>query len=129
MIVVDSSVWIDRFRGLDNRNVRLLREHILRQNVIVGDAIVLELLQGCRTEKEAEHLSSSFGRFPISHMLSPGLAIKAAANYRLLRRRGITIRKTIDLIIGTFCIEHGHALLHADRDFLPMVEHLGLQLA
>jgi predicted nucleic acid-binding protein len=62
-------------------------------------------------------------------MLSPGLAIRAAANYRMLRDRGITVRKTIDMIIGTYCIEHGHSLLQRDKDYLPMAEHLGLKLA
>lgn len=129
MIVVDSSVWIAKFRGTDNKQVRLLREFTYRQEAAVGDAIILELMQGCRTESEAELLARNMRQFRIFSMLTPDLAFKAAANYRFLRRRGITIRKTIDLIIATYCIEHGHTLLQADRDFLPIAEHLGLQLA
>jgi predicted nucleic acid-binding protein len=73
-------------------------------------------------------IERSLRRFDVVTMLDGALAVRAAANYRLLRSRGITIRKTIDLIIGTFCIELGHRLLHDDRDFDPMVEHLGLRL-
>ena len=129
MIVVDSSVWIARYRGADLPEVQRLHELILRGHVVIGDAIVLELLQGARTDAQAERIRAAFSQFPVQHMLSPTLAIRAAENYRLLRRQGITIRKTIDLIIGTFCIENGFSLLHLDRDFRPMAEHLGLALA
>ena len=129
MIVVDSSAWIAYLRGRPCRETTLVQHFMVSNDILVGDLVMVEVLQGAKSERESERISRVFERFSTLTMLSPELAIKAAANYRQLRRRGITIRKTIDLIIGTFCIEHGHALLHADRDFLPMVEHLGLQLA
>ncbi len=73
--------------------------------------------------------TSHLAAFDFAPMVGRGIALKAAGNHRALRRRGITVRKTIDLLIGTFCIEGGHALLHADRDFAPMAEHLGLRTA
>lgn len=128
MIVVDSSVWIAKFRGRNCREVGLLEGLIDDGTLLLGDAVLLELLQGVRTERELNKVFGELNAFEIQHMLSPALAVKAAENYRLLRRRGITVRKTIDLIIGTFCIECGFSLLHLDRDFRPMAEHLGLQL-
>ena len=97
------------------------------EEILVGDLILCEVLQGVRSEAEARRVESGFQRYATVSLVDPELAIKAAANYRLLRRRGITIRKTIDLIVGTFCIERGHVLLHDDRDFEPMERFLGLQ--
>jgi predicted nucleic acid-binding protein len=88
--------------------------------------ILCEVLQGLRTEAQAKLVERSLARFEAVSLLDPDLAIKAAANYRFLRRQGITVRRTIDLIIGTFCVERGHALLHDDRDFEPMERLLGL---
>ena len=129
MIVVDSSVWIASLRNRHSRETILLKHFMVTDAVIVGDLVMAELLQGAKSDKEADGILQALARFPHSAMCSAGLAIQSAKNYRLLRARGITIRKTIDLIIGTFCIENGHALLHADRDFVPMAEHLGLVLA
>ena len=89
--------------------------------------ILCEVLQGFRSEAQAQLVERALSQYQLVALSSPDLAIKAAANYRLLRRRGITIRKTIDVIVGTFCIERGHALLHSDRDFEPMERYLGLQ--
>lgn len=128
MIVIDSSVWIDWFRNATNEQTAKLAT-VNPMRVLVADLVVAEVLQGARSDVDAriiENELSAFGIWPIS---SATIAIKAAENYRLLRRRGITIRKTIDLIIGTFCIENGYALLHSDRDFQPMAVHLGLKLA
>jgi predicted nucleic acid-binding protein len=97
--------------------------------VLVGDLILLEVLQGARDESHATRLERYLRRFEVVAMLDDRIASSAARNYRTLRARGITIRKTVDLIIGTYCIEHGHALLHDDRDFDPMREHLGLLVA
>ena len=94
---------------------------------LVGDLILLEVLQGLRNEREAALVERALRRFDVAAMLDPGLASRAAANYRLLRSRGVTVRKTTGLVIGTFCIERGHALLHSDRDFVPMQAHLGLR--
>ena len=98
-----------------------------RADLLVGDLILCEVLRGVRLEVAARQIEAAMQVFEIVPLCDPDLAIKAAANYRYLRARGITIRKTIDLIIGTFCIERGHALLHSDRDFEPMERFLGLQ--
>ncbi len=129
MIVADSSVWISLFRKDDVDVAVRLRSFIAQGTVLVGDIIMLEVLQGARDYHQARWIEQNFRDFPAAQMLSPSLAVKAAANYRLLRDRGVTVRKTIDMIIGTYCIERGHRLLHRDKDYLPMVEHLGLQIA
>ncbi|TCR92808.1 hypothetical protein EV561_101249 [Rhizobium sp. BK376] len=108
--------------------VEFLRSIEETSKVVIGDAILLELLQGVSSERQARRLEAALKEFPIYTMLGTRIAIAAADNYRLLRRKGITIRKTMDIIIGTFCIEEGHALLHQDRDFNPMRDHLGLQV-
>ncbi len=128
MIVIDSSVWIDFFNGIATAEVERLRSLIGRQPLLVGDMMLLEVLQGVADEREARRVESALRRFDLAPMLSPDLAVQGAANHRRLRQRGITLRKTIDLIIGTFCIAGGHALLTSDRDFLPIAEHLGLKL-
>ena len=128
MIVIDSSVWIDFFNGIATAEVERLRSLIGRQPLLVGDMMLLEVLQGVAHEREARRVESALRRFDLAPMLCPDLAVQGAANYRRLRQRGITLRKTIDLIIGTFCIASGHTLLTSDRDFLPMAEHLGLKL-
>jgi len=127
VILVDCSVWIDHFRDVETDPVRRLRRLIGEEPLLVGDLIFCEILQGFNSEAEARLVQRSFGRFETVALSDPSLAVIAAANYRLLRRQGITIRKTIDVIIGTFCIERGHALLHSDRDFLPMERFLGLK--
>lgn len=130
MTVVDSSVWIANLRGLETGPVRRLRALAEDGDVIlIGDLILLEVLQGARNDAHAARIERSLRRYPVAPMLDAGLAIRAAANYRALRARGITIRKTVDMIIGTFCMVTGHALLHDDRDFDPMAQHLGLQIA
>lgn len=95
----------------------------------MGDLILLEVLQGARDEGHAARIEGNLRRFQVVPMLDDKLAVQAARNYRMLRGIGITIRKTIDVVIGTFCIADGHSLLHDDRDFDPMVRHLGLQVA
>ena len=127
MILVDSSVWIDHLNDAATQAVRRLRELIPVRPLLVGDLILCEVLQGLRSEREARLVERALRRFATVSLLDPDLAVKAATNYRSLRAKGITIRKTVDLIIGTFCIERGHVLLHDDRDFEPMVRFLGLQ--
>jgi predicted nucleic acid-binding protein len=129
MIVVDSSVWIAHLRDSDTAEVRKLRALDDPDQILIGDLILLEVLQGARSERLASLIEQQLRQFEIASMLSPALAPRIARNYRFLRDRGVTARKTIDMIIGTFCIEGGHQLLHADRDFDPMVEHLGLRTA
>jgi len=129
VIVVDSSVWIANLRNAETEAVRRLRLFRDDDQIIVGDLVLLEVLQGARDDLLAIRIERSLRRFDVVTMLDGDLAVRAAGNYRRLRSRGITLRKTVDLIIGTFCIERDHQLLHDDRDFDPMVEHLGLRLA
>lgn len=128
MIVVDTSVWIDFLNGRSTREVSLLQDLLGAEPLLLGDLILLEVLQGVRSEAEAARVAAALGRFDIPPMLDPQLAVLAATHYRLLRSVGVTMRKTVDLIIGTFCIAKGHALLTADRDFIPMASHLNLRL-
>lgn len=131
MIVVDSSVWIGNLRGTDSEPVRKLRGFVETEDdqILVGDLILLEVLQGARDEAHAGRIERNLNCYPVVPMLGVGMAVQAARNYRRLRERSITVRRTVDMIIGTFCIEEGHRLLHDDRDFGPMVQHLGLQVA
>lgn len=126
MIAVDSSTWIAHLRNQDIEPVRLLRSLFGKTDLLVGDIVLLEVLQGARDEAHAVRLAHELNAFSIVRMLDEDIAVQAAHNFRALRGKGITVRRTIDLIIGTFCIERGHALLHTDRDFAPMQEHLGL---
>lgn len=129
MILVDSSVWIDHFRDAATEPVFRLRGLIEREQLLVGDLVLCEVLQGLRSDAEARLVEGALREFELVSLVDRELAIIAAANYRLLRGRGVTVRTTVDLIIGTFCIERGHALLHNDRDFAPMERFLGLQTA
>jgi len=128
MIVVDSSVWIDHLNDIATPEVETLRGVVGLEPILMGDLILCEVLQGLRTDGEAAQVERALRRFQVASMLDADLAVRAAQFYRLLRGKGITIRKTIDLIIATFCIERGHALLHADRDFDPFERHLGLRV-
>ena len=129
MILVDSSVWIDLLNNVVTEPVRRLRALLPTTPLLIGDLILCEVLQGFRIEAEAKLVERSLSRFEAVSLIDPELAVKAAANYRFLRRRGITVRKTIDVIIATYCIQRGHSLLHSDRDFAPMERLLGLQTA
>jgi predicted nucleic acid-binding protein len=126
MILVDSSVLIDQINQVITPAVRRLHEFFVQEPLLIGDLVLCEVLQGLRSEAEARMVERTLSQYLIVTLCNAELAAKAAANYRFLRTRGITIRKTIDLIIGTFCIERGHALLHSDRDFEPMERLLGL---
>ena len=126
MVVVDTSVWIDYVRGLDTPHTNALDYELLNNRVITGDLLITEFLQGFRSEKDFEAAREIIDSLIYFDMLGKDIALKSAANFRLLRKNGITIRKTADIIIGTFCIEHGFPLLHNDRDFEPMEKYLGL---
>ncbi len=126
MILVDSSVWIAQIRGLRTEATAALAALADREPLLLGDIVLLEVLQGARDEAHAARIERALRRYLIVSLLTPELAASAARNYRKLRALGVTIRKTVDLVIGTFCIEYGHRLLHADRDFEPMQRHLGL---
>ena len=129
MILVDSSVWIDYFRSADTPQVALLDSMFGRSPLAVGDLIAAEVLQGVRDEREYKWVKKTLDAFTHIDLCDYALAVKASENYRSLRARGITIRKTIDTLIATRCIEDGLSLLHSDRDFLPFTEHLGLRSA
>lgn len=126
MIVVDSSVWIDFLNGRNAPHVQRLRTVLGTDEVIVGDLMLCEVLQGLDSERAAREVETLLRRFEIVAMAGDAIAVAAAGHFRSLRRRGITVRKTIDLLIGTWCIENRRPLLHNDSDFHPMTRHLGL---
>ncbi len=126
MILVDSSVWIDYFRGTVSAQTDRLDGLLGEEPLLIGDVILTEVLQGFTRERdfnEALRLMSTFEQIEI---VGRDIAIHAARNFRALRAQGVTVRKTIDTLIATCCIENGLALLFSDRDFIPFVEHLGL---
>ncbi len=128
MILVDTSVWIDYVNGVITPQTILLDADLENNRIAIGDLIITEFLQGFRDEKqyfEAKTMTESLAYYDLG---GKDIAIKAAENFRKLRKNGITIRKTIDVIIATFCIENGFQLLHSDRDFDPMEEILQLRV-
>ncbi|MBV9521584.1 MAG: PIN domain nuclease [Alphaproteobacteria bacterium] len=129
MILVDTSVWIAHLRGFRTAATERLQALAGREVLLIGDLILLEVLQGARDDADAARIERNLRRFLIVPLLDNDLAVRAARNYRTLRGLGVTIRKTADIVIGTYCIERGHALLHDDRDFAPMERHLGLRIA
>lgn len=126
MVLVDSSVWIDYFKNTPTPQVEYLDSLFGKRRIAVGDLIFAEVLQGVRDLKEYNLVRKTFSGFDQVELVGFDIAIKAANNFRFLRAKGITIRKTIDTLIATKCIEAGIALLHDDLDFPPFVEHLGL---
>ncbi len=129
--MIDSSVWIANIRKQDGRAVHRLETlmSIAPEMIVVGDLILLEVLQGARDDVHARRLERDLRRFRVHPLLGGDMATRAARNYRTLRAKGVTIRKLADIVIGTFCIERGYALLHQDPDFTPMAAHLGLMIA
>jgi len=127
MILVDSSVWIDYFSGTTTAQTDLLDGLLGHELVVIGDLILTEVLQGFRSERDFRKARQLLDTLILKEMLGKYMAIKSAQNYRRLRARGVTARKTIDVIIATFCIENKLPLLHSDKDFTPMVKHLGLK--
>ena len=128
MILADTSIWIDYFRGIKSRKTDLLNSLLDEERIATGDLIIAELMQGFRTKKQIYIAFNIINHLEYFDLVGKEIAIKAAINYRELRKKGLTIRKTIDTLIGTFCIENGIMLLHNDKDFDPMVEYLGLQV-
>jgi predicted nucleic acid-binding protein len=126
LIAVDSSVWIDFLNGRDDSHVRRLRAALGTEEIIVGDLMLCEVLQGLDSEGAARQVETLLRRFEVVTMAGESIAVAAARNFHVLRRRGITVRKTIDLLIGTWCIANRTPLLHNDSDFHPMARHLGL---
>jgi len=126
--VLDTSVWIDFFRGTAAPEVHLLEQVIHQGQAIVGDLILCEILQGISDERQFDAVRNHLAAFPVLPMAGSYIAVQSAINYRSLRRRGYTVRKTIDCLIATFCIENDLALLHNDRDFDAFEQMLGLQV-
>jgi len=128
MILVDSSVWIDYFNGQQTWQTNLLDNLLSDVPVIIGDLILTEILQGFRSDNDYESAKSYLRALPFHQIGGYQVAVQSAQNYRILRKNGVTVRKTIDVIIGTYCILEGLPLLHDDRDFDPMVSHLALKV-
>ena len=129
MILVDSSVWIDYFRGTTTAETDLLDSLLGRELLRIGDLILAEVLQGTSTDQDFDRVRRHLKTLELVVIGGEAIAIQAARNYRALRSQGITIRKTIDTLIATYCIEDNLQLLFSDRDFDPFVTHLGLRSA
>ncbi len=128
MLVVDTSVWIDYFNGVENPQTNFLNTVLDKTPIIIGDLILTEVLQGFRYDPDFEKVRRTLGKFMQENMVNLTLAVQSARNYRFLRQKGITVRKTIDSLIATYCIENDHELLHNDSDFDGYEEHLGLRV-
>jgi hypothetical protein len=128
MLVVDSTVWIDYFNGLENPSTNYLDAIADQTPILVGDLILAEVLQGFRDDADFEKARRTLGRYLQVEMVNPELALQSARNDRALRSKGVTVRKTMDGLIATYCIENEHDLLHNDSDFDGYEMHLGLRV-
>jgi predicted nucleic acid-binding protein len=128
MILVDSSVWIDYFNGVASPETNYLDDQLDQQIIQVGDIILVEVLQGFREDHDFETARRALMAFEQVEMLNQNLAVQCARNYRSLRKMGVTVRKTIDCMIATYCLETDTPVLHCDRDFDPFEQHLGLRV-
>lgn len=128
MVLVDTSVWIDFFNGVDTAEVDALDRLLGSGRILIGDLILAEILQGFDRGTDYRRARDLLIELPYADLVGRDVAFTAAENYRRLRIRGVTVRKTIDVIIGTFCILNDHELLHSDRDFGPMEDALGLRV-
>ncbi len=128
MILIDSSVWIDYFRGVPTPQTGKLDTLLGSELLFMGDLILAEVLQGFSGEAEFNEARSMLAAFDVVELCGPEIAVQAARNFRTLRNLGVTVGKTIDTVIATRCIESGYRLLHSDRDFEPFETHLGLRV-
>jgi len=128
MTIVDSSVWIDYFNGKTTRETELLHQLLGVESIGIGDLILTEVLQGFTSDLEYQLAKTALSALPFFNFGGTSIALKSAENYRHLRKNGITVRKTIDVFIATFCIQQNFPLLHCDKDFEPFVTHLGLKV-
>jgi hypothetical protein len=129
VILVDSSVWIDYFRGTPTPEAEKLDSLLGTEPIATGDLILTEVLQGFVSDRDFNQAKKLLTSLAIVDLAGQDIAIQAARNFRVLRAHGITVRKTIDTVIATRCIESRMPLLYSDRDFDPFVEHLGLRSA
>ena len=128
MLVVDSTVWIDYFNGRVTPQTDYLHNAVAFLPILVGDLILTEVLQGFRQDADFEAARQAMGKFSQASLVTSALAVQSARNFRFLRQKGITVRKTIDSLIATYCIENSHDLLHSDADFDPYEQFLGLSV-
>jgi len=128
MIMVDTSVWIDYFNGQATEQTDRLNQALGNEVVLIGDLIYTEILQGFRNEADFRTAKKILDWLPSKNMLGKPIAMASVQNYRYLRKNGVTVRKTIDVIIGTYCIGHNLPLLFSDKDFEPMIKYLDLQI-
>lgn len=128
MILVDSSVWIDYFNGRKTAKTDWLHSALEAIPILMGDLILTEILQGFQRDRDFQLARNFLSNLPFMPMGGLELAVESAMNYRRLRKRGVTVRKTVDVIIGTFCIHNGLPFLHDDRDFDPMAKYLKLKI-
>lgn len=129
MLLVDSSVWVDYFNGVSARETDLLDDLLGSEILLTGDIILAEVLRGFGAQRDYRRARRVLDALAYEDMLGREVAERSVACYRALRRRGITVRKTIDVFIASFCIARGHTLLHRDRDFEPFRKHFGLQVS
>lgn len=129
MILVDTSVWIDYFRGVVTPQSDRLDSLLGVDQVLAGDLMLTEVLQGFVSDRDFNQARKLLAAVPVIPLVGEGIAVQAARNFRKLRALGITVRKTVDTLIATSCIEQGLSLLYSDRDFDPFVRHLGLRPA
>ncbi len=127
MILVDSSVWIDYFNGNASPETDFLDGMLGVDAIAIGDMILTEVLQGFRHDKDYETAKRLLEALTQFELLGIEMAVKSADNFRKLRKKGVTIRKTADVIIASYCMEHDLPLLFSDKDFQPFVQHLGLR--
>ncbi len=125
---MDSSVWIDYFRGSSTAQTEKLDKLLGHQLLAIGDLILTEVLQGFANERDFSEAEEMLTSLTVVELGGYEIAIQAARNFRTLRKLGVTVRKTIDTVIATRCIESGYRLLHSDRDFDPFAEYLGLRV-
>lgn len=128
MTVIETSVWIDSFRGVLNPQTAWLNEHMDREEIALTDLVFFETLRGFSDTSQFKQASGYMSRFSILDTGGAVVAAKAAEYHQVLRKRGITVRSGIDCVIATYCIREGHSLLHNDRDFEPFEKHLGLRV-
>jgi predicted nucleic acid-binding protein len=128
MIVVDTSVWVDYFNGVTAPHTNLLDRLLLNERILIGDIILTEVLQGFRSDADFRKARTLLDTLEYCPMLGKAIALQSAQNYRKLRKAGVTVRKTIDVMIATFCIVNRYRLLHADRDFDFIEKNLGLKV-
>lgn len=128
MILVDSSVWIDYFNNNQTSASTYLDSALGRDYLLIGDLVLIEVLQGFKSDRNFRTAKQLLTSLEVVELSNQHLAIKSAENFRALRKKGITVRKTIDVVIATYCIENNLPLLQSDKDFIPFSEHLGLRL-